>query len=113
VGVRSRKFSGVGGAMLVRIYKTEPGFETKSQIYAATKELLKTSNYDKTTVKEICEAVGISRTKFYRNFYDKYAIILWLIDLHDSLGTSRIGRNMSLFEGFYITNVAIFEEPVV
>lgn len=96
--------------MLVSVYKTEPGFETKSQIYRATKELLKASSYDKITVNQICKAVGISRTKFYRNFYDKYAIILWLIDFCDSLGATRIGRDMSLFEGYYITNMAVFEE---
>ncbi len=51
------------------------------------------------SVKELCEAAGISRQTFYHHFDSKYQIAYWFFDLADELFAEHIGRDIGWDEG--------------
>jgi len=51
---------------------------TKKAIALGLKELTKTKNFDKITVKDITEECGLNRQTFYYHFQDKYVLLDWI-----------------------------------
>ncbi len=58
-----------------------------SRLYTALNELVNEKSLDKISVGQIVSLAGVSRSTFYRNFYDKYALMNSYYDsvLEDSL----------------------------
>lgn len=50
-------------------------YRTKKSIINAMIELLKVKNFEKITVKDICEEANISRSGFYLHYIDKYDLV--------------------------------------
>ncbi|MGM0137972.1 hypothetical protein IGI65_000374 [Enterococcus sp. DIV0755b] len=50
-------------------------YRTKQRITEAMIQLLKEKNFNQITVKNICEAAGISRSGFYLHYLDKYDLV--------------------------------------
>ncbi|RDB59296.1 hypothetical protein C1878_15450 [Gordonibacter sp. 28C] len=65
---------------------------------------------DKLTVSEICQASGVSRQTFYRNFASKYDIAFWFLGLIDSLYLGEIGRSLSWTKGHELALSMLYEE---
>lgn len=51
---------------------------TKRALAAALKSLLAERPFAKVSVREICEACGMSRKSFYYHFQDKYELLNWI-----------------------------------
>ena len=47
---------------------------TNALLAKSLKELLKTTNFEKITIKEITNNAGLIRPTFYNHFSDKYAL---------------------------------------
>lgn len=73
----------------------------------ALDELMQETPMDKLSVSKICEVAGISRATFYRHFKDKFGIVQWYIKFLHSNGTSQIGRTLSWYDGYYISEFAV------
>ncbi len=58
-----------------------------NRLYTALNELVYEKSLDKISVSQIVSQAGVSRSTFYRNFYDKYALMNSYYDrvLEDSL----------------------------
>ncbi len=50
--------------------------DIKYKLANAMKECMFSSPVEKITVKEICDTCGVTRQTFYRNFQDKYDLIV-------------------------------------
>lgn len=50
--------------------------DIKYKLANAMKECMVSSPVEKITVKEICDTCGVTRQTFYRNFQDKYDLIV-------------------------------------
>lgn len=57
----------------------ESHHEMKMSILTSTNELVKTHDYDKLTISDICHEAHISRQTFYKCFDGKNAILVWYI----------------------------------
>lgn len=53
---------------------------TKRALGDALKKLLKTKNFSKICIGEICELCGINRKSFYYHFHDKYELVIWIFE---------------------------------
>ena len=53
---------------------------TKRALAAALKSLLAERSFAKVSVREICEACGMSRKSFYYHFKDKYELLNWIFE---------------------------------
>lgn len=53
---------------------------TKRALAAALKSLLAERPFAKVSVREICEACGMSRKSFYYHFKDKYELLNWIFE---------------------------------
>ncbi|MDD4321420.1 MAG: TetR/AcrR family transcriptional regulator C-terminal domain-containing protein [Acidaminococcaceae bacterium] len=51
---------------------------TNALLAKSLKELLKTTNFEKITIKEITNNAGLIRPTFYNHFSDKYALLEWI-----------------------------------
>ena len=51
---------------------------TKKKIAKAFKQLLKTEQFDKISVRKIMEVADIRRQTFYDHFLDKYDLLSWI-----------------------------------
>jgi AcrR family transcriptional regulator len=91
--------SGIGPDTL----KILSNVETKLDITNALSNLMKKQDIDKISVSAICNEVGISRATFYRYFKDKFAIVEWYLRYLNHNGVDRIGRNLSWYEGYFIS----------
>lgn len=96
-----RMFVGFSDSFLGRVPRA------KIRIVNAVLELVENQDFDKITVKDICEAAGISKTTFYQHFSSKYDILHWHYDLVSDAGTRQIGRTLSWEDGHLITSAGI------
>ena len=71
---------------------------TKRALAAALKSLLAERPFAKVSVREICEACGMSRKSFYYHFKDKYELLNWIFETEfvapraaDPGGAQRLG----------------------
>ena len=51
---------------------------TKRALAVALKSLLAERPFAKVSVRDICEACGMSRKSFYYHFQDKYELLNWI-----------------------------------
>ena len=56
----------------------QSGNETKRNLAAALKELMRQKGPDKITIREITEKCGCNRQTFYYHFEDIYDLLKWL-----------------------------------
>ncbi len=77
--------------------------QTKLAVVDAMTELMGTTPLEKLTVKQICDASGISRSSFYRCFEDKYSVAQWHIQFVHLNGVDQIGRTLSWYDGYFRT----------
>ena len=54
---------------------------TKKQIAASLKKLMKEKTFSKITVSEIVADCNINRKTFYYHFEDIYALLKWIFDI--------------------------------
>jgi len=85
-------------------------FEIKMGVLNAMTELMKDTPFDKLTIASICQAAHISRTTFYRYFDDKFSVPQWHARYAFMQGTNEIGRTLSWYEGYYITELLMTEQ---
>lgn len=65
------------------------GEKTKYRLARAMKECMKSTSVENITVKQITENCGLTRQTFYRNFLDKYDLIL---DFYEKLICEKTGK---------------------
>lgn len=63
--------------------------KSKETIVKTYKDLVITKKSSKISVKELCQAVGISRTTFYKHFKDTYDVIEYML-VNQSIAEQRI-----------------------
>lgn len=78
--------------------------KSKAKIFSALKAIAKEKDFDKISVREICDAAGVAKSTFYGNFQDKYAVVHWHYDMVMGAGADKIGRTLSWEEGHLITS---------
>ena len=90
------------GIAVPRSQKTSPSYQhddiNRMRILDATDELMERIPLDKLTVKEICDAAGVSRPTFYRHFKDKYDIAQWYWNYLAEHSLKEMGRTVSWYE---------------
>ena len=84
--------------------------KSKGKIFRALKTLVGEKDFDRISVREICDMAGISKSTFYGNFQDKYAIVNWHYDMVMEAGVTQIGRTLSWEQGHLITSFGFAEE---
>lgn len=84
--------------------------KSKVKIFAALKAIAKEKEFDKISVREICDTAGVAKSTFYSNFQDKYAVIHWHYDMVMGAGVNKIGRTLSWEEGHLITSFGFAAE---
>ena len=72
---------------------------TRYALADSIKELMKTIPLDKITVKEIVTNCGTTRQTFYRNFKDKYDLVIWYFDKIVQKTIKQMGVSLTLKEG--------------
>lgn len=89
--------------------RIEANLNTRTQIVHALDELMGKTTLDKISVNHICEAAGTSRATFYRCFHDKFDIVEWYLRYLNAKGVDRIGRTLSWYEGYFISEALIMD----
>lgn len=89
--------------------KIEANLNTKNEIVHALGSLMEETKLDKISVNHICEAAGISRATFYRCFRDKFEVIEWHLRFLNAKGVDRIGKTLSWYEGYFISEALIMD----
>lgn len=84
--------------------------KSKAKIFSALKAIAKEKDFDKISVREICDAAGVAKSTFYGNFQDKYAVVHWHYDMVMGAGADKIGRTLSWEEGHLITSFGFAAE---
>lgn len=56
--------------------------QTKEVLAASLENILERKSFEKTTVEDIINECGVSRTTFYRHFTDKYELMNWVYKNH-------------------------------
>ncbi len=84
-------------------------YNNKMEIVYAMNDLMEAIPFDKLTIAEICSQAKISRATFYRYFDNKYSIAQWHCDCVYSKGLNQIGRTLSWYEGYYISEAEFAE----
>ena len=74
------------------------GEKVKYRLADAMKSCMKKAPVEKITVKEITEECGVTRQTFYRNFQDKYDLIIFVFKMSVKSGTSYITLIYNLFD---------------
>lgn len=71
--------------------------ETKNRIFQAAKEILKKEGYDALSIKNICEAAGVSNGSFYHHFKTKDDLLSYYIEEQPSVSADypEVPRNAS------------------
>ena len=54
---------------------------TKNALASSLKELMKTKNFEKISVSDICEGCNMNRKSFYYHFRDKYDLLNWIFEI--------------------------------
>ena len=72
---------------------------SRVKIFNALERLLKDSELDEITVRQICEEAGVGRATFYAHFKDKYDVVLWYEELIHETGFGQVGRTLTWEEG--------------
>lgn len=76
---------------------------TKLRVAEAMNRLCADTPFARIRVEDIVRESGVSRSNFYHNFEDKYAVVNWIgRQCHDE-GIFRIGRDLTWLEGHMIT----------
>lgn len=83
--------------------------EGRDNIFRALVILLERKRYSEIGIDDICREAYISRPTFYRYFKNKDNIIRWETKKIFSIGVSRIGRQWTWQEGFFITVSALYK----
>ena len=73
--------------------------EMRLAIVNALDSIMANSSYDDVSIERICEVAHISRPTFYRYFDRKDDIFPWLLHHLAYLGTYRIGKSLTWYEG--------------
>lgn len=84
-----------------RIYSRS--YLTKLRVAEAMNRLCTDIPFSKIHVDDIVKESGVSRSNFYHNFEDKYAVVNWIGKQCHEDGIFRIGRDLTWFEGHMIT----------
>lgn len=74
-------------------------YMTKLRIAEALNRLCENTPLKKIRIEDIVTESGVSRSNFYHNFEDKYAVITWLGEVCHENGIFRIGRDLTWYEG--------------
>ncbi len=74
-------------------------YMTKLRIAEAMNRLCENTPLKKIRIEDIVAESGVSRSNFYHNFDDKYAVITWLGEVCHENGIFRIGRDLTWYEG--------------
>ncbi|MDO4555700.1 MAG: TetR/AcrR family transcriptional regulator C-terminal domain-containing protein [Lachnospiraceae bacterium] len=77
----------------------EFGERTKYALADSLKILMETTPLDKITVKEIVTHCGTTRQTFYRNFKDKYDLVIWYFDKIVQATIHQMGISLTLKDG--------------
>jgi AcrR family transcriptional regulator len=88
---------------------TEVDLEMKLLIFNATNQLIQDKTLDSLTVKDICAEAHIARQTFYHYFATKLDVFLWHITYLFEIGNFRIGRNLSIRDGLYVTLKGMYD----
>lgn len=73
--------------------------EAKLTIMDAALKLLESKPFEQVKVNDLCEACGISRSTFYRNFQGVHSIPLWYQRYTADITLHQIGRYFTCTEG--------------
>ena len=79
-----------------------PGNVGKMRIVNALSRLAHDSRFENITVKDICQAAGISRQTFYRHFASKFDAVNWLWITLEQDCIRRLGRDLTWHESLLI-----------
>ena len=74
------------------------------------RELAKTTNVEKITIKDIVDNCGYSPATFYRYFTDKYDLIAWNHAQQMSEIMSHFGEEGYSWKDAYIANISYYQE---
>ncbi|MDO4291106.1 MAG: TetR/AcrR family transcriptional regulator [Eggerthellaceae bacterium] len=89
--------------------RLEANLDTKLAIVNALDTLMGKTSLDRLGVNHICEAAGVSRATFYRCFRDKFDVVEWFLRFLSAKGTDRIGKTLSWYEGYFISEALIMD----
>lgn len=78
-------------------------YMTRIRIAVAMDKLCEEKPFKKIRIEDIVTESGVSRSNFYHNFEDKYAVVNWIADVCHEDGIFRIGRDLTWLEGHLIT----------
>lgn len=103
------RIDGSGGGMLVignlasdeKIYSRS--YLTKLRVAEAMNRLCADTPFARIHIEDIVRESGVSRSNFYHNFEDKYAVVNWIGHQCHEDGIFRIGRDLTWLEGHMIT----------
>ncbi len=84
-------------------------YELKLNVVEGMKQLMNDVSFEKLSVSDICKAANTSRSTFYRYFKDKYAVVQWHINSLFIDGVDEIGRTLSWYEGYMVTEATMSE----
>lgn len=87
--------------------------KSRVKIFGALRKLAAEKPLDKISVREICDIAGVSKSTFYNNFQDKYAIVNWHYDMVMEAGVNKIGRTLSWEQGHLITSFGFAGEMAI
>ena len=76
---------------------------SRVRIFQALKTLMEYEDFDRISVKHICQVAHTGKTTFYAHFQDKYDIIQWFTNLFYDIGVARIGRSLTWEQGHRIS----------
>ena len=68
--------------------------KTKKALTSSLYALLEIEPFSSITVHKICENAGIHRTTFYKHFYDKYELLVYLLEVIGKITLQLILRNV-------------------
>lgn len=71
------------------------------RIVKTTEAMLSEHRFEDMTVKQICDAAGVSRSTFYYHFDDKFDIVQWHYDYVASKYLFETGRTLTWMQALY------------
>lgn len=73
----------------------QKSLETKNRIFSAAKKILQKEGYDALSIKNICEAAGVSNGSFYHHFKTKDDLLSYYIEEQPTMdpGCLELPRN--------------------
>jgi AcrR family transcriptional regulator len=75
------------------MHPTSHGERTKQELAEALAGFLRTTPFDKISIRQLTDVCGIRRQSFYYHFEDVYALLRYLLDLRQQALQAQIGKS--------------------